>query len=183
MHKKGFTPLEKIIYKLVDIIFFKTNGGLMFLSAHTVRFARKEFSNGIKKRSSLTGFTLIEILVAAVIMAITVSGIFAVFIASGRFVNRSQRRLSAINIAQAEIEKRRGYVRSDTWGDANDGANLGLTGGAWTASVAGPNILGAPTQFHYMVALDPRFAIPVSITTDNEKCRQVFMRVQWNEPQ
>lgn len=58
--KSGFTPLEKV---------------------HTVRPVRKLFSNGVKEHSSLTGFTLVEIIVSAVIfvlVAIVIASIVSI---------------------------------------------------------------------------------------------------------
>lgn len=128
------------------------------------------------------GFTLIEIMIAAMIMAVTIGGLFSVFIAGNRFVLRSSRRLAAVNFAQEQIENRREFVRFDTWPNANDGNNLGVTGGGvWTAW-SGPSTF-QPTSFRYSVEQAPRFNTPVPFAIQLQGCRRVYLQVRWSEPQ
>ena len=61
------------------------------------------------------GFTLVEVIVALVILAATVAGIFASFIASQRYVATAKRRIVAVNFARQKLEELRPYVRQDTW--------------------------------------------------------------------
>ena len=132
----------------------------------------------------LGGFTLVEVVIAAVIMSLTIGGLFSVFISSNRFVQRANRRLAAVNLAQDQLERRREFVRIDTWNDANDDTNLGTTGGTWNPGgwIAGPPV-GAITQsYRYWVVDDPSPGNPVPAAAAARAARRVFMQVQWTEP-
>lgn len=67
---KGFTPLEKVADFSRWLLPFKADGGLKPSPAQIDRPIRKELSNGVKKRSSLTGFTLVEIMIVVAIIMI-----------------------------------------------------------------------------------------------------------------
>ena len=61
------------------------------------------------------GFTLVEVIVAALIVAATAAGIFASFIAAGGYVQRSKRRIIASNLYRGELEKLRAKSDQSTW--------------------------------------------------------------------
>jgi len=61
------------------------------------------------------GFTLIEIVVAAVVLAAAISGLWASYIASKRYVVGAKARLMALHNAQYVLERLRQDVRADTW--------------------------------------------------------------------
>lgn len=91
--KFRFTPLEKV---------------------HPVR---RVFTNGIREPNSLTGFTLVEVIVSLLILAIAVTGLFASFVAAQRYVSRSRHRLVAANAARMAIESLKSSVDQRTWDD------------------------------------------------------------------
>lgn len=62
--------------------------------------------------------TLAEILISALILVIAASGLFASFIAANKFVNRSKRRMAAVNLARLISEKLYTDVKADTWTDS-----------------------------------------------------------------
>jgi len=68
-----------------------------------------------KIKESLTGFTLLEILVSLLILSIVITGIMSVFIASRRYIVRSRHRLQAANLARQVLEGLYKDVRQDTW--------------------------------------------------------------------
>lgn len=127
-----------------------------------------------------SGFTLIEIIVSAVIMSSTIAGIFTVFTSGNKFVQRSNRRLIAINLAQEQLENRRVLVSADTWN--NGGANdLGITPPAttkvwsgWTSLI----ILPIPFDYRYRVDSDEHNVIPSNVPA-TEACRRVYMQVRF----
>ena len=132
------------------------------------------------------GFTLTEVVIAAVIMSLTIGGLFSVFISSNRFVQRANRRLAAVNLAQDQIERRREFVRVDTWANANDDTNLGITGvGAWNPGgwIAGPPA-AILQSYRYQVIDDPSAEHPVSAAAAAGvlPARRIFMQVIWTEP-
>jgi len=71
-------------------------------------------------------FTLVEIVIATVILAIAVLGVMSAFISGTKLVAASKYRLQAINYAQQILENLRQEVRADTW----DSGNLRLTSGS-----------------------------------------------------
>ncbi|HDZ76478.1 MAG TPA: prepilin-type N-terminal cleavage/methylation domain-containing protein [Candidatus Omnitrophica bacterium] len=135
--------------------------------------------------SALKGFTLTEVVIAAVIMSLTIGGLFSIFISSNRFVQRANRRLAAVNLAQDQIERRREFVREDTWTEANDNANLGTTGGTWNPGgwIAGPSVGAIAQSYRYWVEDDSSPGNPVPAAAGAAfPARRVFMQVQWTEP-
>ena len=72
------------------------------------------------------GFTLVEVIVALVILVSTAAGIFASFIAAQGYSANAKRRIVAVNFARQKLEELRPEVRQDTW---NTG---GLKITAWT---------------------------------------------------
>jgi len=148
---------------------------------------KRESMNGSRLNSNAIkrGFTLTEVVIAAIIMSLTIGGLFSVFISSNRFVQRANRRLSAVNLAQNQIERRREFVRADTWTNANNNTNLGTTGagwnpGGWIAGLAAP----IPQSYRYRVVDDSSAGNPVPAAggVGVLPARRVFMQVQWTEP-
>lgn len=93
--RAGFTPpLEKTTDLKSDSFPLKTEGGIKPLSGQTFR-----------KRSSLTGFTLVELMIATAILVVVIVGLLSVFIHS-IFLNESNGNLvTAINDAQYVLEQ------------------------------------------------------------------------------
>lgn len=91
----GFTPpLEKTTDLKSDSFPLKTEGGIKPLSGQTFR-----------KRSSLTGFTLVELMLAAAILAFALVGLLVVFI-NCIILNESNRNfILAYSASQARMEE------------------------------------------------------------------------------
>lgn len=70
-----------------------------------------------KRKMSLTGFTLVEVVVAVVIVAATAAGIFASFIAAQGYVSRARGRISSVNAFRQQVETLRAGVSQETWGN------------------------------------------------------------------
>ncbi len=60
------------------------------------------------------GFSLVEIMVALVILALLASGLFSVIVSGRYLVGRSRKRFQAIEIAKGEIERLKSFIRGDT---------------------------------------------------------------------
>ena len=70
----------------------------------------------LKKRSKFNkGFSLVEIVVASVLLSIIAAGIFSVTLSSKKIINRSQGRYVATNVAQTIVESLRQYQGADSW--------------------------------------------------------------------
>lgn len=73
-----------------------------------------------------SGFTLTEIIVASVILATAVAGLFASFIAAKRYSVQSKSRLMAVHNAQYILESLRQDVRADTWNLSSSALSTGI---------------------------------------------------------
>ncbi len=127
---------------------------------------------------SLTGFTLVEIVVSLSILATVVAGVMASFVASQRFISRSNRRLQAANVSRQAFSQLRAGVDAGYW--ANPGNDM-LDIKDWTPC----NDLG----------INPPLEIDLSaLATFNPRCnyrvepvagqafRQVTLNISWDEP-
>lgn len=64
-------------------------------------------------------FTLTEIIVGTVILALVFGGLLAAFTAARMYVLRSNRRLIAANLCRSVLERLYKEVREDEWGDGS----------------------------------------------------------------
>ena len=69
----------------------------------------------IKDNFGQRAFTLVEIVISTVILAIAVLGVMSAFVSGTKLVAASKYRLQAINYAQGILEGLRQEVRADTW--------------------------------------------------------------------
>ena len=115
------------------------------------------------------GFTLVEIMVAMIILALLSTGVFSVMLSARYLVQRSKRRLIAIEIARREIENHRQFIRADTWYTSGPGNPLDDTGAwlSWTSAVSGPY------SYQWRYRVDP--------CPDGLECRQMTVQVMWSE--
>ncbi len=108
------------------------------------------------------GFTLVEIMVSLIILAILASGLFSVFVSARNLVARSKRRMWASEIARREIEYRKSLVRADNWAIFN-------STGTWNVC----NTSVYPSIYTVECRIDPGPG-----TADY---RVFSVRVRWNE--
>ncbi len=107
------------------------------------------------------GFTLVEIMVALVILALLSSGVFSVLVSARHLVSRSKRRLTAIELARQEIENKKYFVRADLWDTAPQVSLHGWT--SWVTS----GIYSTRYKVEGVTGYD---------------CRKITVQVQWTEP-
>lgn len=136
--KKGFTPLEKTIRlrlgqatdeggskHLTEIAYGlsckrpRSLGGAMPLFAHIGRRVRENFSNSIKKHSSLTGFTLVEILISTAIMAIAITSTLQILNYLLMMNETNDVTVLCMNELQGRIDQVRNTLYSDVVGVYN----------------------------------------------------------------
>ena len=130
-----------------------------------------------KEALSNRGFTLVEIVVAMVILGLLAAGFFGV-ITSGRYlVSRSKRRLAAYEMARRQIESQRADVRADTW-YLGAGDPLQPTG-VWTAWDAGTVVGGINYQSRRRI--DAVTAAQGCVGAAADCPRRVTVQVRWNE--
>ena len=87
-------------------------------------------------KNEIRGFTLVEVIVSAVIVALTAAGIFASFIAAQNYVSRSRGRTGTSSSVRQQIETLKVEVNQTSWGAAAT-CNPDTNGLALTASCNG----------------------------------------------
>ncbi len=118
------------------------------------------------QKASVAGFTLIEIIVAVMILALLAAGLFSTIVSSRYLVWRSKKRLEAVEVARQEIESLRYLVRWDFWHLNNAGDPLWASGswGAWDMTSHPP--------FRLRRRIEPCLG--------GEDCRIVTVEVRWD---
>ncbi|MGE5279652.1 MAG: prepilin-type N-terminal cleavage/methylation domain-containing protein [Deltaproteobacteria bacterium] len=120
-------------------------------------------------RPGRSGFTLTEIIVAAVILAVLAAGFFAVLTSSRYLVSRQKRRLTAYEQGQRILEFNRGYIRGDFWDAPFPGYALDAQA-AWTPWANATVVNGVRYESRLFV-----------VSTCNDCPRRVTVQVRWNE--
>lgn len=113
------------------------------------------------------GFTLIEVIISALILSMTVGGILFVFSTEKGVVSHSGRRDEAMNFARQTLEELRNEVREDTW----DTGNLRIHQTPWN-SLSGDFGTKFSGQRKYEVTAGPAL----------DAYRAVTVTVDWTEP-
>ena len=116
-----------------------------------------------RDKSSLAGYSLVELLIAMVIAAIMFSGIYAVNIETMNILQVARSQTRAVQAAQYELEKLRSYswaiidaMAENTPFDATDNAVLALlNNGSGTIK----KTLYSPSQI-----LEPMYAVSVTVS-------------------
>lgn len=119
-----------------------------------------------------SGFTLVEVMVAAVVLALLATGLFSVFASSRNLVSRSKRRLVAVEIARTEIETHKQHIREDRWNNPAYPAVFPADGN-WRACASAAYVYSG-IAYNVDCRVDP------GPTADSY--RKVTVRVRWNEP-
>lgn len=127
----------------------------------------------LKKR----GFTLVEVLVAMLILATVVGGVMASFVASQRFITRSTRRLQAANYSREVFELLKAGVNAQYWVDPNGTDKLDLKD--WTDCTADLGInLTNLTAFGGQC----QYKVEAALGQPAQGYRKVTVRIRWTEP-
>lgn len=137
--------------------------------------------------------SLVEILVAMVILTIAAAGLFSSFVAANKFISRSKRRLAAVNAARHINEELYKYVRANDWNDPADTNLLYCPGATYgcdkpfdlldflTLELDNPLNGFAPTvNLHIELVCDP--GNPAQVSNPETECpRSVEITIQWDE--
>jgi prepilin-type N-terminal cleavage/methylation domain-containing protein len=76
------------------------------------------------------GFTLVEVVVASILLAIVAAGIFSIIVSSKKIITSSSQRRVAIEVAETVLDNLRRYLGADQWD--NDTSPIYTTGG-WSS--------------------------------------------------
>ena len=123
------------------------------------------------------GFTLVEVIVSAVILAATVACLLCVFSTESGVVDRTGRRMQAMVFARQTLEELKNAVGADTW--PNSGL-LGTVGVGITATLPGSELKSkfSGTRTYTVTNID---ADGVGGYEDDEY-KQVTVTIDWTEP-
>lgn len=73
------------------------------------------------------GLTLVEVIVASVLLALISAGIFSITLSSRKLINRSSKRHYANKVAEAVLENLRQYLGAEQWYNASSAINPAAT--------------------------------------------------------
>jgi prepilin-type N-terminal cleavage/methylation domain-containing protein len=118
----------------------------------------------LKRKKS--GFTLVEIMVSMIVLALLASGFFSILVSARYLVNRSAFRAAAVEVANAGLERMKTLVRADTWWVP--GSPLALK--AWT-----DDWVVSPDNSAFFV----RYKVEAVAGCE---CRAVTVQVKWDVP-
>jgi prepilin-type N-terminal cleavage/methylation domain-containing protein len=66
-----------------------------------------------------SGFSLVEIIVSAVVFSLVITGLISVFISGNKLVIHIRERMTSVQLGKLFLDPLQVYVRQDTWG-SND---------------------------------------------------------------
>lgn len=123
----------------------------------------------------LNGFSLVEVLVAALILSVAASGLFASFIAAQKYVIRSRHRLTAANAARMVLEDFKNHVDQNTWDDPVKNPLACATYPCTKTYVLPPEFIGTPFNWRASYVITP-------IDVGGITMRRVDVTIHWDEP-
>jgi len=118
-----------------------------------------------------SGFTLIEIIVACVVFALTIAGLLSVLVAGTKHIVHTRERITSAELGKLFIDPLQVDVRQDTW-NANA---LSVS----AIPVALPSEVVNNRTFSATYTVKDSSSDPTLIGTD---LRKVITIVTWNEP-
>ncbi len=116
-----------------------------------------------RTRRFVTGFTLVEVIVALMVILVAATGVLASFIAAKRYTVRANHRIIAMNLARQKLEILRAHMRQDTW----DSGNLSV--GSYSESLSSESRLINGTRGYQVQAVS------------DKEYRRVIMNITWDE--
>lgn len=122
-----------------------------------------------KRNSYLTGFTLIEIIVATFLLALVTTGLAYVFLAGKRHILHTRSKIQAAELARLFLAPLQTDVRQDQWGSNCLSAGTGCPG-AQTVD----NITYTPTYENSALLVDAQNPLG--------RLRKVKVTINWTEP-
>ena len=130
--------------------------------------------------SHIHGFTLLEIVVSMLILGLVVSGVFALFVSSSKFISQARYRLQALNYARMVTEHLDAYVSAANTLPAPSNAGTG-TGCALSSGVHNPSELGIASPL-ILDGISYNGNYEVINDIDGTDLEQVTVTVNWTEP-
>lgn len=142
-----------------------------------------------KNNSYIAGFTLIEILVSALVLSLVISGLSYVFLAGKRHGFHSRTRVQAIELGRLFVAPlqmdvtmtERSSGAQNGWGQANNGLNTGVR---YCDDDAGhTQQLGCPSQAERTIdGVTYEATYTVNQDTPIDNINKVKVDITWSEP-
>lgn len=124
------------------------------------------------------GFTLVEIIVASLVFALTIAGLLSVFVAGNRHIIHARERMTSAELAKLFIDPLQNDVRQDTW---NQPGNNNLNLSATQVSLGTQRVNNRDFSGNYTVADGNSTGINYDSALDGTDLRRVTTRITWNE--
>lgn len=125
-----------------------------------------------------SGFTLLEIVIAMLILSIVTAGTYGLFVTNYKFLTEAKHRLQAVNQASTVLERLRIYVSSHS--DVPVGAGEAFSNG--TSGMQSPTVigLGGQPEIEGAVTGSQTWDYVVSDVAHTD-CKKVTVTVRWGE--
>jgi Tfp pilus assembly protein PilW len=128
------------------------------------------------------GLSLLEILIAGVILTLVLAGLLNTFLAGKRWVLHNRLRMTGGELGKLFLDPLQGYVRQDTWNQAGNSLNTVITycdnDALHTQNPACP-----PSADRTIGGMEYSAQYNVTPHPTNPNIRKVVATIQWNEPQ
>jgi prepilin-type N-terminal cleavage/methylation domain-containing protein len=115
------------------------------------------------------GFTLLEIMVATIILSLIMTGLASIYFGAKRWVLHARMRMQAVEVSKSYLDPLQRNVRQDQW---NPASNCLSTNGAAGCDASLDNMEGVPYTPAYAIGAPPF----------GGNTRKVRFTVTWNEP-
>lgn len=136
-------------------------------------FIKTERIKSRKVQNFKLAFSLMEVVVGAMIIAAVFGGLAAIFVNVRRYVSHANRRLVAANLGRQELNRLYEEVRADTWYNTNTTLPLSPN---HTEIFAGTNIDNSDYTGNYTVS---NVTYTAGAVTANREYRQVTTRINY----
>ena len=145
---------------------------------------------GRRRAGGTGGLTLVEIIVAALLLAIISAGMFSVTLSSRKLTTRAQRRHFATEVAQTVLENLRIYLGADHWENTSAPLHATSLGGSDTWSnwyfISTNNFLNIQDRFgtsQFATRYNGKWHYKIIDNIGGYDYRKVEVEVDWDETQ
>lgn len=142
--------------------------------------------DGVKAPSLITGFTLIEITVSTILIALMLIGLVNLFVGGKRYILHSRSRMAGGELGRVFLEPLQMQVRQDTWNQTTNGLSTGTRNCQADADPPLPNCPPEGERTLYGMRYDAEYNISDDSTggpLQNTDLRRVVLTISWTEPQ
>jgi len=130
----------------------------------------------------------VEIIVAALLLALISAGMFSINLSSRKLTKRSQQRHFATEVAQTVLENLRGYLGADHWEDDESPLHPDSIGGwnQWSGwyVIEDDNFLNISDRFgtsEFATRYTGRWSYKIVAPGGNYEYRKVEVEVKWDD--